>query len=351
VQGHRESRSQLTAKPVLSTLEAPGDPYWNSLVEVMPAEMSLRSWLRDFRHLARGKRAFILRGTVNASDRYRDILAAIMLRATRRRVPVIISDATIEPGSRTIADQLPRVLRPVVPLMSRLLIRAADGPHVTWCVLSTAELESFPTAWRVPRKRVVYTPFKHTLWGGGENEPTSDDGYLFSGGNSLRDYDLLRDALDGVDVDVRIASGWTPSNGRVTSNRVQLGLVSHEAFLTSLRNCHAVVLPLQHSTRSTGQQTFLNAMVLRKPVIVTRAPGVLDYIRPGLTGVVVDPEPAALRAAIAHILDPANAAEYREMGERARVDVLDRFSENVYRRRLLGLALEIASDESQSAPA
>jgi glycosyltransferase involved in cell wall biosynthesis len=102
-----------------------------------------------------------------------------------------------------------------------------------------------------------------------------------------------------------------------------------------LADARAVVVPMRKMVRSAGQQTYLNAMGLRKPVIVTDAPGVRDYVIDGVTGVIVPPNADAMRAAIRHVMDPANAQFYTQMGERAREDVLKRFNEEQFRHGLL----------------
>ena len=162
--------------------------------------------------------------------------------------------------------------------------------------------------------------------------PTRDDGYLFSGGNAVRNYGLLESALAGTDIPTRIAAKWKPTQGLAN---LTVGVTSHDDFMTLLANAHAVVIPLRQSVRSAGQQSYLTAMGLAKPVIVTEAPGVRDYIVDGVTGVIVPPSVEALRAAILHVMDPANADFYREMGQRAREDVFKRFTEEHFRHGLL----------------
>ena len=105
--------------------------------------------------------------------------------------------------------------------------------------------------------------------------------------------------------------------------------------MSLLANSHAVVVPLRQSVRSAGQQSYLNAMGLGKPVIVTDAPGVHDYIVDGVTGIIVPPTVEALRTAILHVMDCANADFYAEMGQRAREDVFKRFTEEHFRHGLL----------------
>jgi len=92
------------------------------------------------------------------------------------------------------------------------------------------------------------------------------------------------------------------------------------------------------SNRSSGQQSYLNAMLLGKPVIVTEPPGVHDYINNGVTGVIVPSSVEALRAAIRHVMDPAHAEHYREMGARASQAVREAHHDFTYRKLLLRAA-------------
>nr|WP_277628119.1 glycosyltransferase [Arsenicicoccus dermatophilus] len=166
------------------------------------------------------------------------------------------------------------------------------------------------------------------------DRPVTSGDYIFAGGNSLRDYDLLAEAVRGTGIRVRVATTWRPE---VPCPELEVGPTSHEEFVDLLAGCRAMVLPLQSSVRSAGQQTYLNAMVLGKPVVVTEGLGVTDYITPGVTGVVVSRDVDSLRAALRHVMDPANAPEYAEMGRRARADVKARFMPEHYVESILAV--------------
>lgn len=315
-------------RPVLSSIGDPDAAEWLGLMESCHPDASrpLRSLVELWRR-SRGRDALVLRGSVTLRDCYRDLVFAAALRHLRRRKPrVLMTDATWEPRSRSITARAPW-LAPVIPAVARTLIRLLDGPHVRYAVLSEGERESFAETWGIPVDRVVFTPFPMTLYDHWD-EPTHDGGYLFAGGNSLRDYELLAEAVRDVDVDVHVASRWVPAH---PTERLHARTTSHDEFVELLLGCRAMVLPLERSVRSAGQQTYLNAMVLGKPVVVTDGLGVRDYIVDGVTGVVVPPDdPQALRAALVHLLDPANAEHYAEMGRRARADVLTRFMPEHY---------------------
>ena len=99
-----------------------------------------------------------------------------------------------------------------------------------------------------------------------------------------------------------------------------------------------VVLPFSGSIlQSTGQQSYLNAMRLKKPVIVSRVSGVLDYIIPGVTGIVVPPgDPTELRKAILRVL--AGGPDIDRMVEAAYARATDKFTLAHFVDRLLALA-------------
>ena len=318
------------------------DPLWNAFVhDHLPKNAGTFKDHLALLRLSRGRKVLILCGSVGRRQRYRDLVFAILLKLTSRQPPpVLIHDATWEPGSEALASEFP-FLRRLLPKLARWAIAAVDGPHVRYAVLSSKEVETFPQVWGVDPARVVFQPFPNTLHGY-RNMPTRDDGYLFAGGNSLRDYGLLEAALQGTGVPTRIAAKWRPA---LALPHLQAAPTSHEDFMSLLANAHAVVVPLRQSMRSAGQQTYLNAMGLGKPVIVTEAPGVRDYVIDGVTGVIVPPAVESLRAAILHLMDPANAAFYSAMGQRARKDVFHRFTEEHFRHGLLRHAGVISREE------
>lgn len=307
------------------------DPMWNAYVEdYLPEHAGTPRDYFALLNLARDREILILNGSVGRAQLYRDLVFAILLKLLPKRPRVLIQDATWEPASEALSREFP-LLRRFLPWLARKAISAVDGPHVRYAVLSSDELKQFPKVWNVDPRRVVFQPFPNTLHQY-RDMPTRDDGYLFAGGNSVRDYGLLEAALEGTDIPTRIAARWQPLRGLA---HLQAAPTSHHEFMTTLANARAVVVPLRQTVRSGGQQTYLNAMGLGKPVIVTEAPGVRDYIVDGVTGVIVPPRVEALRTAIRHVMDPANAAQYAQMGQCARSDVLNRFTEEHYRHGLL----------------
>lgn len=142
--------------------------------------------------------------------------------------------------------------------------------------------------------------------------------YLMSAGMENRDYATLQAALAGVPYPARIvASGWSPEAGftqigGVTASQT-IEVVNNISF-HELRELYAgarfVVVPLRHSNYSAGVTTIVEAMAMGKAVIASASPGILDYVRDGVSGTLVPVgDAAAMRAAISELWDdPQRAA-------------------------------------------
>ncbi len=122
------------------------------------------------------------------------------------------------------------------------------------------------------------------------------------------------------------------------------GPVSPGRFFELLRNARVVVVALDaRDDRTAGQQTYLNAMALGKPTIVSDSPGVREYVEDGRTGLVVPPaNPDALSRALRWVLDPANESALERMGAEAEREALSRFSPARYAQRTLEVADRIS---------
>ena len=95
----------------------------------------------------------------------------------------------------------------------------------------------------------------------------------------------------------------------------------------------------------TSGTATLETAILKKPMVVSQAPGVLDYIQPGVTGIVVPPgDPDALREAILRVL--TGGSEIERMVEAAYRRVQSGFSLNLFVDRLLSLAIGVSRNET-----
>jgi hypothetical protein len=307
---------------IFSTLRYTQRERWVEQVEMLEPGLSRAEYVRAIVAASGRFDTLILDGSSRL-----DQLAAMAIARRRRRPRVVITDATWKLGDG-LADTL----------ASKVTVNALDGPHVTYGVFSTRETDSFPRAWGVDPDRVAFLPWHHTLSDEELSIQTSDGGGVFSGGDSLRDYAPLVEAARRIDAPFTIATRTLTAEGLGAPPNVTVGPMTHEQLTSMTGAASVVVVALQpREDRSSGQGTYLNAMALGKPVVVTDVAGVRDHVVDGETAVVVPAGDAvALETAIRRLLD--DAGERRRLGEAARRDVLERFGPDQYVENLLRLA-------------
>lgn len=308
----------------LTTLWFPLRPHWTQRAVIVPPDER-----PSLRHVWRTVRRGVAHDVVllNGSGR-EDQLSALLLRRLRPRTRIILTDCTWQlPTSRARRAG------------ERLLVRALDGPATTYCVLSRAEADAFPSTWGVDASRVRVTHWyvglrEADLHRCAEADEAGGEG-IFAGGDSMRDYRPLLEAAGSLDVAVRVAARQPPP--LPPPPNVIFEPVEEDEYLRLMRRARVVVVALSGGTeRSAGQNNYLNPMALGKLVVVTDGTGVREYVEDGVTGLVVPPgDVGALAAALQWALDPANASACRRICDQAQRVALERFGPEGYVERLL----------------
>jgi glycosyltransferase involved in cell wall biosynthesis len=260
----------------------------------------------------------------------RDQLAAALLRSRRGGPALVIADATWKVPNH-----------PGAALAKRAAMRLIDGERTTFGVLSRFEADRFALTWRLRHSRVRFTPWPVTMTSPDPVREPADNGRVFAGGNSLRDYRPLIDAAGEIGAPVDIATSTLEADGLSSyPANVTARSFARADYDAMLRAASVVVAPLQaRSDRSSGQTTYVNAMALGKAIVVTDAPGVRDYIDDGVTGVIVPcGDAAALGAAVRALL--GDRERRRSLGESARRHALTNLTLSGYAERLLELVEE-----------
>jgi hypothetical protein len=277
--------------------------------------------------VARDYEVLVLDGSMGTATGAPELIAGVLIARRRRRPALILADCNWKPGSG-----LQRLAR-------RIGMRAIDRAVARYCVYTTAELETFPAQWAVDPAKMAFTPYYYHLSDEELEQPPIAGDEVFSGGDSLRDYDTLLEAaaaLPGVPFHVASAR-YRPA---APVPNAQIGRIPHDEYIQRIRSAAAVVVPLRKGVvRTAGLETFLTAMALGKIVITTDSPGIRDYVDAGRTGLIVPPGDAgALRDAIAWTIDPANAAEVARIADAGRESALRDFSPEAYIASLLAVA-------------
>lgn len=220
----------------------------------------------------------------------------------------------------------------------RSFVRACLAAVDRLIVWAPAVAERYHRAFGIPHARMVPVHFHHTLQGHAL-PPARPGDYLFSGGDSMRDYPTLLEAVRGLRLPVRIATRWQPPANQPIPENVTLGPTSDIEFRALLAGARLVAFPLRtDSLRTSGQQSYLNAMALGRPVIVTDPHDAPYYIEDRRTGrIVPSGDAVALRTALDELLDSPEHA--RALGERGRAFALPLDQDHTW-GRVLALALD-----------
>ncbi|MFZ1995822.1 MAG: glycosyltransferase family 4 protein [Solirubrobacteraceae bacterium] len=314
---------------ILSTLFSadPPMPVWQERVDTLrPGDRDAATIAAVVRRAARYD-AVVLDGSAR-----RDQVAAALVRRRPRCPAIIVADSTWKADGRLDAA------------VNRAGIRMIDGPRTSFAVPSSFETQSFPRTWRLRSSRVRFVPWAVTIK---DERPSTDNGRVFAGGNSLRDYRTLIAAAGRIDAPVDIATSTLAEAelGPIAPN-LTIGPQPQAEYDQMLREAAVVVVPLQaRDDRSSGQTTYINAMARGKAIVVTDTPGVRDHVTDGETGVIVAPgDPGAMATAISRLLgDPAERAR---IGRQAREHAWGSLTLTHYATRLLELV-----DETLAAPA
>ncbi len=309
----------------------------------MPRGDSTRvAWAK--RLIAEGRRhdVAILNGGAGMRRFDEHVLAAYL---SRRGCKVLLTECWWEPGNRRLDSLLggrgvPGVDFPPSRLRGAFtpVVSALDHPRLHYAVVSSREVQTFSETWGVSSERVHFTPYWATGW---RAAPTDGGPTVFAGGDSLRDYRALIEAAATVAADIFIATRLPMPP--VAQPNLTAGPLAPEEYARLSRGAAIHVVPLvADSLRSAGQQTYLTAMALGRPVIVTDSPGVRDYIVDGVTGLIVPPEDArALADALNRLIeDPATA---QRIGQGAAEAVADGYTGRHYTNTIRDLATRIAS--------
>jgi glycosyltransferase involved in cell wall biosynthesis len=186
-------------------------------------------------------------------------------------------------------------------------------------VWSRSDIDDFSEIYGLPRSKFEFLPYHETLWE--ELFPISvkEKEYIFAGGTSGRDWNLLIDAAKSIDYNFCIATFDKEylNNPNLPSN-VKVCSVPQDMYRKLMAESKFVVLPIKSSLKHTfGHQTFLNVMAMGKVVIVSDKNSAKDYITHMHDGILAQGgDVEELISYINYLL--ANDAELKRIGKNAK---------------------------------
>jgi len=211
-----------------------------------------------------------------------------------------------------------------------------------FAVSATHETEGYYKIFNLPKDKFTYIPYYFTP--AASRPKVTEGNYIFSGGHpSYRDYDTLLKAVEGLDIQCKIATQLPEhfSRMKIPSN-VYISYMPEKEYFRCMAECKMVIVPLRKDHfRSTGQRTYLNAMLMGKPIIVCDDKGAYDYIDNGNDGIIIPPCNAeALKKTIKRVLN--SDGEIEIMTERAKEKAIKFTIENTM-GQILALAEKVAN--------
>jgi glycosyltransferase involved in cell wall biosynthesis len=168
--------------------------------------------------------------------------------------------------------------------IQRMLKFLLDDKKVILTIHAKSELNYFLKVVGLTKAKIEYFPYCQDV-------PAVDDTcgkgkkYIFTGGNSNRDYECLLKAAKNVNHDFIVACSELNDIPHELPNVKILRNLSVDAFHGYLKNSTLVVIPLKHDTGSSGQAVILAAMSFNKAVICTDIESLSEYITPDVTGI------------------------------------------------------------------
>ena len=216
-------------------------------------------------------------------------------------------------------------------------------------VLSSDEVRSYHEVLGIDRRTLWFTPYKYNSEDYLEGMETAEGDFIYSGGDSIRDYATLLEAVGPLPVKVRILTHQRFPDGTVPENVeiVENSDTAEEFYEPLARSMFAVIPILDGHLRSSGQGTYLGAMVLGKAVIVSDTPGARDLIRDGTTGLLYRPgDVLHLRSAIETLLSDGDRR--RCIGEQARRAILGNYTHSTYWRHIFQIMADAFAGRNPS---
>jgi glycosyltransferase involved in cell wall biosynthesis len=160
----------------------------------------------------------------------------------------------------------------------------------------------------LPADRFRYIPYKINAYPLIRQTTPADDGYIFCGGRSRRDFATFFAAVEPIGYPVKLIAGpesvlrqnGSSLNGLSIPTNVDVlsGDSSVEFFVKTMARGRLVVIPiLKNVLTQAGIAVYMMGMALRKCVIVSSGPGVSDVLEDQAI-VVPAGDPEALRRAV-----------------------------------------------------
>lgn len=194
-------------------------------------------------------------------------------------------------------------------------------PGLGFITFSQGEARNLVQEVGIAPEQVHFHLWRQALGGQVAASAIVDDGSVFSGGFSNRDYDLLLEATrDWHTPVVIVAAGANQIAPAGNAHTTIFRDLPEDKFEALLAKCRVVAMPLKSQGEACGQSVLLRVLRNGKPLIATRHEAIESYLGKHYQGFVPHGDAAALRAGLRRALqdEPFRAALAAEIAQAGR---------------------------------
>lgn len=164
---------------------------------------------------------------------------------------------------------------------------------------SKKESEYYANIFNASKNKFTYTELGIEKIKKKLNENEKD--YFLSVGRSNRDYDFLVESLKNTNYKLKILSDYYMPK-EITDNIKVYNNVFNEKYYKMLSECKGVIVSLDNENISSGQLVILQAMQLKKPIIITKSNTAIDYVKNDYTAIIINKTKEELIKALEKVL-------------------------------------------------
>lgn len=121
-------------------------------------------------------------------------------------------------------------------------------------------------------------------------------GHILSAGSNLRDYETLKRAATLIDSEIHVICDMRRYAAEGPPNLIWHDFVPVKQYIDALNAADVIVVPLQNTNLSGGENTITYSWALGKPVVATRVEATTDFAEHGHNALLVPPGDAVALA-------------------------------------------------------
>jgi glycosyltransferase involved in cell wall biosynthesis len=329
---------------ILSTLPYSKVEFWNRVVitatlydglaDAHPARKIFSLVRRFFKLLCRAKNFDVV--LISGGERAEIIYAALASLVPWIKTPHVILDAHWQKDSG-LSGLMQRF---VLFLSSRLVVQIQ--PH------SAEEIEIYSRLFGVPVSKLKSVPWSSSLIGYDLTRCEGCGNYIVSGGSSFRDYNLLIVAAGELGIRLKLGVQSSSLSEKLRSFAAIYPSVtihtdwSNADFFREIAGSSVFAMPItQGLTRSTADQSILNAMHMGRLVIASDSIGSRIYINDGVNGFLVSAPTVDEWKSVLNKALSLDEQQFSAISSQAVYDARVNFNEHVHLGRVLDSVLQI----------